>query len=147
MLNRVAEPLVRRGLGSPRLLPSGLIVVETVGRKSGRTFRTPLAATQFGSYVIVGTFRGERSNWVLNLAARPSTRFWLRGRARDAKAFVMHSEKRFRVPKSLPPHLQSVVRFLAPYTKAGWAFAVLSPRETKAPKSNNGGPAHRASAS
>ena len=129
MLNRVAEPLVRRGLGSPRLLPGGLIVLETTGRKTGRRVRSPLAATQIGRHIIVGTFRGDRSHWVRNLAAEPRARYWLRGRPRDAKAFVMYSEKRFRVPKSLPPHMQSIVRYLAPYTKAGWAFGVLSPRE------------------
>ena len=76
----------------------------------------------------MATFRGNRSQWVRNLAAQPRTRFWLGGRPRDAKAFVMHEGKRFRVPKSLPVALQKVVRILAPYTREGWAFAVLSPR-------------------
>ncbi len=127
-LNRVVEPLVRAGVGSPRMAPGGFIVLETVGRKSGRMRRTPLAATRFGGYVLVATVRGSRSQWVLNLAAQPRTRYWLGGRAREARAFVMHDGKRFRVPKSLPRPVQSVVRVLAPYTKLGWAFAVLSPR-------------------
>lgn len=127
-LNRVVEPMVRVGIGSPRIAPSGFIVLETRGRKSGRLRRTPLAATRIGSHVLVGTFRGKRSQWVRNLAAEPRSRFWLAGRPRDARAFVMHEGKRFRVPKSLPVPLQRVVRFLAPYTKVGWAFAVLSPR-------------------
>ena len=128
MLNRVVEPAVRAGLGSPRIVPSGFIVLETVGRKTGRVRRSPLAATRFGQYVIVATFRGNRSQWVLNLAAQPRTRIWLGGKPRDARAFVMYEGKRFRVPQSLPSGMQKVVRFLAPYTKAGWAFAVLSPR-------------------
>jgi deazaflavin-dependent oxidoreductase (nitroreductase family) len=128
MLNRVVEPMVRAGVGSPRIVPSGFIVLETVGRKTGRTRRSPLAATRFGRYVVVATVRGDRSQWVFNLAAEPRTRYWLAGKPRDARAFVMVDGKRFRVPKSLPPGMQKVVRFLAPYTKAGWAFAVLSPR-------------------
>jgi deazaflavin-dependent oxidoreductase (nitroreductase family) len=128
MLNRVVEPAVRAGLGSPRIVPSGFIVLETVGRKSGKRRRSPLAATRFGPYVVVATLRGDRSQWVFNLAAQPRTKYWLGGRPRDARAFVMHEGKRFRVPKSLPPGMQRVVSFLAPYTKAGWAFAVLSPR-------------------
>ena len=128
MLNRVVEPMVRAGVGSPRLAPGGLIVLETEGRISGRRIRSPLAATRIGSHVVLGTFRGNRSQWIRNLAALPSTRYWVGGKAREARAFVMVEGKRFRVPKSLPPHMQSVVRFLAPYTKAGWAFAVLSPR-------------------
>jgi hypothetical protein len=128
MLNRVVEPMVRAGVGSPRLIPGGLIVLETRGRKTGRRIRSPLAATRIGQHIVIGTFRAARSQWVKNLVARPRTTYWLRGKARSANAFVLHPGKRFRVPKSLPPHMQGVVRVLAPYTKAGWAFAVLSPR-------------------
>ena len=128
MLNRVVEPAIRAGLGSPRLVPSGFIVLETIGRKTGRARRSPLAATRFGPYVIVATFRGKSSQWVLNLAAQPRTRYWLGGKSREARAFVMHEGKRFRVPSSLPPGMQRIVRILAPYTRAGWAFGVLSPR-------------------
>ena len=73
-------------------------------------------------------FRGDRAQWVRNLEAAPRTRYWLAGRPRDARAFVMRAGKRFRAPKSLPTPMRRVVRFLQPYTKAGWAFAVLSPR-------------------
>ena len=128
MLNRVVEPVIRAGVGSPRIVPSGFIVLETVGRKTGTLRRSPLAATRLGRFVVVATFRGTRSQWVRNLAARPRTRYWLGGKAHDSRAFVMYDGKRFRVPKSLPSGMQKVVRFLAPYTKAGWAFAVLSPR-------------------
>jgi deazaflavin-dependent oxidoreductase (nitroreductase family) len=130
-LNSVVEPAVRAGIGSPRIAPSGFIVLETKGRKSGLRRRSPLAATRLGKYVIVATYRGDRSQWVKNLAANPSTRYWLGGKPHDARAFVMHRDKRFRVPKSLPSGMQKVVRFLAPYTKSGWAFAVLSPRPAR----------------
>lgn len=127
-LNRLIEPLVRIGVGSPRIVPSGFIVLETRGRKTGRLHRHPLAATRLGRYVIVATVRGDRSQWIRNLAAQPRTRFWMGGRARDTWAFVLHEGKRFRVPKSLPAPMQRVARILAGYTKDGWAFAVLSPR-------------------
>lgn len=129
MLNRVVEPLIRVGVGSPRIAPGGFIVLETRGRRSGQRRRTPLAATRLGAYVVVGTYRGGRSQWVRNLAVEPRTRYWMGGRSRKARAFVMHADKRLRVPKHLPRPMQHVVRFLAPYTRAGWAFAVLSPRE------------------
>ena len=41
-------------------------------------------------------------------------------------AFVI--QEGARMPASLPAPLRRVVRFLVPYTRAGWAFAVLSPR-------------------
>lgn len=127
MLNRVAEPLVRAGFGSPRIVPGGLLVLEHTGRKSGRRIRSPLAATRIQGHVIIGTFRGERSQWVRNLAAQPRARVWIGGRPREFKAFVMYPGKRFREPRSLPSSLRWITRFLAPYTKAGWAFAVLAP--------------------
>jgi deazaflavin-dependent oxidoreductase (nitroreductase family) len=129
MLNRIVEPAVRRGLGSPRLAPSGFIVLETVGRKSGELRRSPLAATRIGRHMIVATFRGDRSQWVRNLAAQPRTRYWTRGAPHDANAFVVREGA--RMPPSLPAPLQRVVRFLVPYTRAGWAFAVLSPRASE----------------
>ncbi len=127
MLNRVVEPSVRAGFASPRIVPGGLVVIETTGRKSGRRVRTPLAATRICGHVVVGTFRGRRSQWVQNLAAHPAARYWLGGKPRDAVAFVVQADKPIRPPRSLPPALRQTLRFLAPYTLAGWAFAVLSP--------------------
>jgi len=132
-LNRVVEPLVRAGVGSPRLAPGGLIVLETRGRKTGRLRRTPLVATRVGSHLLVGTFRGDRSDWVRNLAARPRTRFWLGGRVRDARAFVLYEGRRFRAPKGLPAPLREMARFAHRYTKAGWAFAILAPTRRSGP--------------
>lgn len=129
MLNRVVEPQVRAGFASPRIVPSGLVVIETTGRKSGRVSRTPLAATRIADHIVVGTFRGERSQWVQNLAAHPETRFWLSGRPREAKAFVLRAGARTRPPRGLPAPVRWAVEFLRPYTLAGWAFAVLAPTE------------------
>lgn len=74
-INSVVEPLVRIGFGSPRLWPTGLIVVETQGRKSGRTLNVPLLATRLGALVLVSTVRSRRSQWVKNLAAHPHVRY------------------------------------------------------------------------
>jgi len=130
MLNRFVEPRIRDGFGSPRLVPGGLVVVETIGRRSGRRRRIPLVATRIQGHILVSTFRGRRSQWVKNLAKDPNTRFWLRGRARRAKAFVLSPGRRPRPPRELPPLLRWVASALVPYTYAGWAFAILAP-ETK----------------
>lgn len=127
MLNRVVEPAVRRGIGSPCFVPGGLIVLESVGFRSGATRRTPLVATRLGRYVFVSTVRGERSFWVRNLRKQPRVTYYLGGRARQARAFVLMPGKRYRRPKSLPPLIAGITDFLAPYTRAGWAFAVLAP--------------------
>jgi len=130
MLNRVVEPRVRAGFGSPCLVPGGFIVLETRGRKTGRLSRTPLAATRILNHVIVGTFRGERSQWMRNLVAEPDTQLWIGGRARPVHGFVLSADTRVaRIPRGLPALLRFVVAFLRPYTRAGWAFAVLAPIE------------------
>jgi deazaflavin-dependent oxidoreductase (nitroreductase family) len=127
-VNRWVEPQIRAGLGAPRMVPGGLIVLETRGRKTGRLSRTPLVATRIQGHVLVGTFRGERSQWPRNLAAHPETRFWLGGKPRPTTAYLIASS---RVPQplpKLPPLLRAVTALLAPYTLAGWPFAVLAPR-------------------
>lgn len=127
MLNRVVEPAVRKGFASPRFVPGGLIVLETIGFKSGVQRRTPLVATRFQGHVFIATYRGDRSFWMKNLVLRPKVRYFLAGKPRDAKAFVMKPGKRYNRPKSLPNTIGKITDFLAPYTKAGWAFAVLAP--------------------
>jgi deazaflavin-dependent oxidoreductase (nitroreductase family) len=130
-LNRWLEPQIRAGLGSPRLAPGGLIVLETRGRKTGRLVRVPLVATRIQGFVLVGTFRGGRSQWPKNLAAHPEVRFWLGGRARPALATLISGSRRPRPLPKLPPLLRLVVAFLVPYTRAGWVFAVLAPRRVR----------------
>jgi len=131
LLNRLVEPQIRAGLGSPRLAPSGLIVLETKGRKTGRLARTPLAATRIQGHVLVATFRGGRSQWTKNLAANPETRFWMGGRPRPTTAFVIAPSRRPQPLPKLPALLRVVVSFLIPYTRAGWTFAILAPRRKR----------------
>jgi deazaflavin-dependent oxidoreductase (nitroreductase family) len=140
-LNRWLEPQIRAGLGSPRLAPGGLIVLETRGRKTGRAVRVPLVATRIQGYVLVGTFRGGRSQWTKNLAAHPEVRFWMGGRPRPASATLIGASRRPRPLPKLPALLRLVVAFLVPYTRAGWVFAVLAPRRVR--KTKNGARAVR----
>ncbi len=126
-LNRIVEPAVRRGIGSPRCAPGGLILLESTGHKSGATRRTPLLSLRLGRYVLITTARGERSFWVRNLRKQPRVRYFLGGEPREARAFVLAPGKRYRRPSSLPAAIGRITDLLASYTQAGWAFAVLSP--------------------
>jgi deazaflavin-dependent oxidoreductase (nitroreductase family) len=127
MLNRLVEPRIRAGWASPRLVPGGLIVLETRGRQTGRRSRVPLAAIRIDGHVLVSTFRGNRSEWVRNLSAHPNVRYWLRGRPRQARALVISTRHHQRGGEELPAAVRWLVRLLMPYTYAGWAFAVLAP--------------------
>jgi len=44
-LNARVESRIRFGFASPGILPAGLIVLETTGRRSGQVYRTPLLAS------------------------------------------------------------------------------------------------------
>jgi deazaflavin-dependent oxidoreductase (nitroreductase family) len=127
MLNRIVEPHVRAGWGSPRLVPGGLVVLETRGRRTGRPSRVPLAAMRVRDHVVVSTYRGERSQWVKNAEANPEVRYWLRGRPRRATAVVLSPRRQDPDLRSLPSALRFLARSLQPYTCAGWAFALLVP--------------------
>ena len=134
-LNRWLEPQIRAGLGSPRLVPGGLIVLETHGRSTGRRARVPLVATRLEGHVLVATFRASRSQWAKNLAANPETRFWMNGKPRQTTAYVLSASRRPRPLPKLPPLLRMLVVLLTPYTHAGWAFAILAPRRAPRPAS------------
>lgn len=88
-LNRWVEPAVRAGVGTPVVpgLP-GVVVLETVGRRSGLTRRAPLVAQRLGDVVVVSTVRRGRSEWMRNLEAEPKAHVWLGGRRRAATAQV-----------------------------------------------------------
>lgn len=131
MLNGLLEPSIRAGIGSPRLAPGGFIVVEARGRKTGRRIRTPLAALRLGNHVLVSTFRGGRSTWVKNLSAGPDVRYWLGGRVRRARATVISADDPKPSVADLPRPLRLLAQVLAPYTHAGWAFAILAPAASR----------------
>jgi len=126
-MNKVIEPSIRKGIGSPRLAPGALIVLETTGRKSGRIVKVPLASMRVGEHILVGTFRGRRSQWVKNLQAKNSVRYWHGGHARAAKAKILPPDRWPRKSKDLSPAACALLPLLGPYTRAGWAFAFLTP--------------------
>jgi len=130
-VNRWVEPQIRAGLGSPRMVPGGLIVLETIGRKTRRRSRIPLVATRIQGHVLVGTFRGGRSQWAKNLLTNPQTRYWLGGKPHPTTAYVIASSRTPQPVPKLPPLLRAVTALLAPYTLAGWTFAVLAPRRVR----------------
>jgi len=94
----------------------------------------PLAAIRVQDFVLVSTFRGRRSQWVKNAVADPDVRFWLRGRSRRARAYVLAPDARTRGGGELPRALRWLGSALVPYTYAGWAFAVLRPIEDDLPR-------------
>jgi hypothetical protein len=137
-INEVVEPAVRAGWGAPGLVPAGLIVLETKGRVSGRTRRVPAMASGLNGYLLVATYRGDRSQWIKNLAAQSHVRYWIGGVARDAKVFVFDGRDR-----KTPDELCWLQTALAASVAVGWAFAVLRPSTETARPSRRPQPAYK----
>jgi deazaflavin-dependent oxidoreductase (nitroreductase family) len=125
-VNSYLEPLIRTGFGSPRLTPVGAIVLETKGRKTGRTYKMPVLASEFADFLIVSTVR-SRSQWVKNLAATPQTRVWLRGQPQPVTAHIIASDaNQATKPRVSSPQAELLVEGLRPLSKlTGVNFAVL----------------------
>jgi deazaflavin-dependent oxidoreductase (nitroreductase family) len=62
---RVTNPIQSRWAG--RLAP--WIVLVHTGRRSGRTYRTPMLAWKRGDLLMIGILYGEQSSWVRNVLA------------------------------------------------------------------------------
>jgi len=116
-LNRYVEPLIRRGVGSPCISPGGLVVLETVGRKSGKIRRTPLAAARLGDRIIVSTFRENKAQWLRNLAVDARAAVWVGGKRRSVSAH--------RLDEKGTVESASITRVLQPLIDSGWAFVLL----------------------
>jgi deazaflavin-dependent oxidoreductase (nitroreductase family) len=86
---RVPRVMFRLRLGW--VFAGRLVLVEHVGRRSGRRFRTPLEVIERGDggVLTVASAFGGRADWYRNLVARPATLISLGGRAIPATAEPM----------------------------------------------------------
>ena len=126
-LNRFLEPVAESGCFSPEFWPTGLILLETTGRRSGRPHRTPVLAMIMDDHVIVRTFRGERSDWFKNLRAKPEVSYWAGNAWKRAQATVNTPGEEYET-KYLPPFAAlGVAATRVAVGLMGWRFAVLAP--------------------
>ncbi|GAB5451308.1 MAG: hypothetical protein Hals2KO_16360 [Halioglobus sp.] len=125
-LNKVVEPAVRRGVGSPGFSPAALIVLESTGFKSGAQRRTPLLSVAAGPYRVVSTVRGDRSFWVKNLINQPRVNYFISGNPRAAQALVITGGE-LVTPTDIEefPLLSALVSLLRRRSRQGTTFAVL----------------------
>ena len=127
-LNALVEPAVRAGCAAPGLFPTGMVVLETTGAKTGQRTSVPLMGTVLDGCLFVGTTRGARSQWFRNLRAEPRVRYWLAGRERQGTALVFAAGMPARATQRLPPLARVVAEGLLPAAAVcGWQFAVISP--------------------
>jgi deazaflavin-dependent oxidoreductase (nitroreductase family) len=128
-LNSFVEPMARAGLFSPDRWPTGVVVLETTGRRTRKTRSTPVMAIVIDGHAIVGTARGERSDWFRNLQASPRVPYWLGGERREGRALTFAPSQEQPSTDELPPLVKDVVCSLLPAVDAlGCRFAVLEPK-------------------
>ncbi len=130
-LNLLVEPAVRAGCWFPAFGLTGLIALETKGRRTGLPHSIPVLATLVGDYVLIGTVRGNRSQWIENVRANPDVRYWLRGRLREARTLVFAPNEIPPETQSLPPLVRSIATSLhSTVSGLGVAFAILVPTQS-----------------
>jgi deazaflavin-dependent oxidoreductase (nitroreductase family) len=72
-----------RGLIGSRLLTQNILLLHSIGRRSGKHFITPISYFQAdGFYFLIGSnwARKRNADWYYNLLARPRTTIEVRGR-------------------------------------------------------------------
>jgi deazaflavin-dependent oxidoreductase (nitroreductase family) len=96
--NRLTGPFARR-------LP-GFAVVLHVGRRSGRTFRTPVNMFRTGDGYVIALTYGSDSQWVRNVLAAGAVDIETRGRRLHLVApEVVRDAQRSLVPEPIRPIL------------------------------------------
>jgi deazaflavin-dependent oxidoreductase (nitroreductase family) len=83
--HRVVHALQRRLLNPPvralfavGLAPPGYVLLETIGRRSGRPRRTPVGDGRVGSTLWIVAEHGRRAGYVRNIQANPLVRVRIR---------------------------------------------------------------------
>jgi deazaflavin-dependent oxidoreductase (nitroreductase family) len=74
--NLVINPLTRRFAG---WMP-GFAILTTVGRKSGRTYHTPINVVRRGDHYLFALTYGSDVQWLKNIMAAGGCVMWTRGR-------------------------------------------------------------------
>lgn len=87
LVNRVVRTILRTPVLS-RLAGRRLVVLEVVGRRSGRRFEVPVAYTRLGEVLLIGT----PFAWGRNLRTGVPVTIRLRGRRRVADVEVLTGE-------------------------------------------------------
>ncbi len=124
-LNAIVRPSIQRGFGAPGLAPWGLVVLEHTGRRTGRTYESPLLALRLGRRVMVATYRKDRSQWVRNLEDQPETHLWLNGSRKPYRALVLRGDTAPEDAKARVGH--RLWRGAQALLAAGFAVSVLEP--------------------
>jgi deazaflavin-dependent oxidoreductase (nitroreductase family) len=107
--------VTNRVLGPAARYVPGLAVVSHVGRRSGRTYRTPVSLFKRGDGFAIALFYGVDSQWVRNVVAAGGVDIQTRGRhLRLVRPEIVRDPARSYVPRPVrvPLRLLNVDAFM-----------------------------------
>ena len=91
--NAITNLAIITGVPRPPYTRKNALVIETVGRRSGKRHRIPVGYLDDHGRIIVVVEDGLRSNWVRNAFARDGRlRIHFRGRWRDARLRMLEED-------------------------------------------------------
>ncbi len=91
--NQVTMWAILTGIPRPPYTRGNAIIIETVGRRSGRRRRVPVGFLEDEGKLIVVVEDGRRADWVRNVLAHDSRlRVFLRGRWLDGKLSLIEGD-------------------------------------------------------
>lgn len=118
-INPVAVTLLRLGLPAPPYTPRSALVMETVGRRTGKRRVTPMgyAREPDGSLLVVAE-HGRRADWVRNALAAGTVRVWLGRQEHRGRITVLDDVAPEDVLRRIGPVHRIIVRGLASEPRA-----------------------------
>jgi deazaflavin-dependent oxidoreductase (nitroreductase family) len=108
-LTQAARPLAMRSAGTER---SSTSVVRHVGRRSGRSYETPVVAVEHDDSFLIALPYGERTDWMKNVLARGTATVVTHGLAYEVdepQVIPMTDATRYFRPKEQKLHRRFAV--------------------------------------
>jgi deazaflavin-dependent oxidoreductase (nitroreductase family) len=107
--NAITNFAIITGIPRPPYTRNNALVIETVGRKSGKRHRIPVGYLDDADRVLVVVEDGLSSNWVQNaIAQNGRLRIHLRGRWRPAKLRMLDEDPEFYLTRMNRVHASLV---------------------------------------
>jgi deazaflavin-dependent oxidoreductase (nitroreductase family) len=105
---KLLNPILKAAANAGIPLPS-VVILETVGRKSGEPRRTPVGKALEGDTLWIVAEHGRRANYVRNLTAHPLVRAKVGRRWRTGTAHPMPGDDWRARQRKIPNKLNSAV--------------------------------------
>ena len=91
--NAVTMWAIRLGIPRPPYTRRNAVILETIGRRSGKRRRVPVGFVETGGKLVVVAENGQRSDWVLNALKNDGRlRVYFQGQWRHARLRVLDDD-------------------------------------------------------